>query len=387
MNTPCKFSIVTPSFNQAAYIGETIESVLSQAGQFEIEYFVMDGGSTDGSIEIIMRYADQITAGAWPVQCAGITMEWISQCDKGQSDAINQGLRRATGTIASYINSDDLFFPGAFACVAQEFAEHGEADFIYGDGDVIDENGKLQWEWLSRPYDQGLMTSYHFLWNDFTNYIMQQATFWRTRVHGQIGHFDESLHFAMDVEYWVRAGQVGLNLRHVPNKLGKFRLIRGTKSLSSTTAFWGDYLEIFRRYRRRRGISIFFAYYYYTLAKQFDYDIERMPKREPSVFARWEQLPLHECQFMEQEANEGLALACMLVANNLCRQQRKDLAKLAFRRGQAWAKHMAFHPFALLYYLQRAIGPRFAVRLFEWSQRLIRKYRWERYQYRYHQNQ
>lgn len=385
MNTSCKFSIVTPSFNQVAYIGETIESVLSQAGQFEIEYFVMDGGSTDGSVKIIRRYADQLAAGAWPVQCTGITMEWISQSDKGQSDAINQGMRRSTGTIAGYINSDDLFFPGAFACVAQEFAEHGEADFIYGDGDVIDENGQLQWEWLSRPYNHGVMTTYHFLWNDFTNYIMQQSTFWRTCVHGQIGYFDESLDFAMDVEFWIRAGKNRLNLQHVPHKLGKFRMIEGTKSLSSATAFWGDQLEIFRRYHRRRGMSQFFAYYYYNLAKQFDYDIDRMPKREPTVFARWERLPLLEFQFMEQEADKGFALACMLVANDLYRQQRTDLAIQTFRRGQTERKYHILHPFALLYYVQRAISPNLAMRLFKWRQRLIQKYRWVRYQYRYHQ--
>ena len=385
MNTLCKFSIVTPSFNQAAYIGETIESVLSQAGHFEIEYFIMDGGSTDDSVQIIKRYADQLIAGTWPIQCAGITMEWISQRDEGQSDAINRGLRRATGTIASYINSDDLFFPGAFARVAQEFADHGDADFIYGDGDVIDENGLLQWEWLSRPYDHRVMTSYHFLWNDFTNYIMQQSTFWRTRVHDQMGYFDEMFHFALDVEYWIRAGQIGLNLRHVSHKLGKFRLIQGTKSLSSDTAFWGDYLEIFRRYRGNRGMSKFFTYYYYTLAKQFNYDIDQMPRREPAVFTRWERLPLPEYQLIEREADEGFALASILVANDLYRRQLTGRAILTFRRGRAGRGNLAFHPFALLFYLQRAVGPRLAMRLFEWRQHLIQRYRWERYQYRYHQ--
>ena len=385
MTSLCKFSIVTPSYNQAPFIAETIESVLSQEGGFEIEYFVMDGGSTDGSVEIIRDYAERVQSGTWPVQCAGITMEWVSQRDKGQSDAINQGLRRATGTIASYINSDDVFFSRAFARVTQEFANHGEADFIYGDGDVIDENGQLQWEWLSRPYDHGVMTSYHFLWNDFTNYIMQQSTFWRTRVHDQIGYFDEAFHFALDVEYWVRAGQIGLNLRHVPQKLGKFRLIQGTKSLSSNTAFWGDYLEIFRRCRGSRGMSIFFAYYYYTLAKQFDYDIDRIPRREPTIFTRWERLPLLEHQLLEREADEGFALASMLVANDLYRRQLTDRAILTFRRGRAGRKHLIFHPFALLFYSQRAVGPHLAMRLFEWRQRLIQKYRWERYQYRYHQ--
>jgi glycosyltransferase involved in cell wall biosynthesis len=385
MTSICKFSIVTPSYNQAQFISETIESVLSQVGDFEIEYFVMDGGSTDGSVEIIKEYAGRLQSGTWPIQCAGVTMEWVSQRDKGQSDAINQGLHRATGTIASYINSDDLFIPGAFARVAQEFTEHPEADFVYGDGDVIDAKGQRQWEWLSRPYDHRVMTSYHFLWNDFTNYIMQQSTFWRTRVHDKIGYFDETFHFALDVEYWIRAGQIGLNLRHVPQKFGKFRLILGTKSLSSNTAFWGDYLEIFRRYRGSRRMSIFFAYYYYTLVKQFDYDVDRMPRREPTVFTRWKQLPPLEYQLMEREADEGFALSSMLIANELYRQQLIDRAILMFKRGRAGRKHLIFHPFALLFYSQRVIGPHLAMRLFELRQRLIQRYRWERYQYRYHQ--
>jgi glycosyltransferase involved in cell wall biosynthesis len=115
MGRQLKFSIVTPSYNQAPYIAGTIESVLSQEGGFEVEYIVMDGGSTDGSVEIIKSYADRVAAGDWPVKCAGISMAWVSQHDKGQSDAINQGLRQATGDVASYINSDDLYYPGAFA--------------------------------------------------------------------------------------------------------------------------------------------------------------------------------------------------------------------------------------------------------------------------------
>src|SRR5678809_715869 len=109
-----RISIVTPSYNQAKFVGETIESVLSQEGNFEIEYSVMDGGSTDGSVDIIRRYADLVASGRWPVRCGGITMSWISERDAGQTAAINAGLRHATGDIFSYINSDDLYFSGAF---------------------------------------------------------------------------------------------------------------------------------------------------------------------------------------------------------------------------------------------------------------------------------
>ncbi len=142
-------------------------------------------------------------------------MDWVSERDEGQAAAINAGLRRATGDILSYLNSDDLYFPGAFQRVVDAFASDPAADFVYGDGDVIDEAGARQWEWLSRPYDHAVMTSYHFLWNDFTNYIMQQATFWRRRVRERIGDFDPTFHFAMDAEYWIRAGAAGLRL-HAP---------------------------------------------------------------------------------------------------------------------------------------------------------------------------
>ena len=98
------FTIVTPSYNQAQYIGETMESVLSQEGDFAIDYFVADGGSVDGSVELIRRYADRVASRDLPTRCAKVSMRWISEPDQGQTDAINKGLRRATGDIVSYIN-------------------------------------------------------------------------------------------------------------------------------------------------------------------------------------------------------------------------------------------------------------------------------------------
>jgi glycosyltransferase involved in cell wall biosynthesis len=380
-----KFSIVTPSYNQAAFIAETIESVLSQEGEFEIEYFVMDGGSTDGSVEIIKSYADRVAAGEWPMKCAGISMAWVSQRDKGQSDAINQGLRQATGDIASYINSDDLYYPGAFQRVAEEFAAHPEVDFVYGDGDVIDEAGNLQWEWLSRPYNHAVMTSYHFLWNDFTNYIMQQATFWRRNVLNKIGYFDESFHYAMDVEYWIRAGQASLKLHHTPHKLGKFRLIQGTKSLSNPTVFWEDYLEIYRRYRGSRALGIFFAYYYYNLARQFDFDWAQTVEKGQQVLIRWQTLPAQEQQIIAQQAERGFALACLLLASELRRQQRYEKAAITFRKGLANRPFLVLHPLALGYLLKCMAGPRLSSMLDKWAQRMGLAYRRVRFDYRYYQ--
>jgi glycosyltransferase involved in cell wall biosynthesis len=383
MNRVPTFSIVTPSYNQAHYIGETIESVLSQEGAFKIAYVVMDGESTDGSVEVIRRYAEQVAAGEWPLRCAGISMHWVSQRDKGQSDAINQGLRRATGDFLSYINSDDLYCPGALAQVAAAFAAYPEADFIYGDGDVIDEVGGLQWEWLSRPYDHSVMTSYHFLWNNFTNYIMQQSTFWRRRVQDQIGYFDETFHYAMDAEYWVRAGHAGLKLIHIPHKLGEFRLIQGTKSLSSPTIFWADYLEIFRRYRGSRSMAIYFAYFYYNLARQFDDVIEQAHDRGKAVFAQWESLPADEREILAHQARRGFERACLLLASDLQSRDGDGRAAALFRLGIFRTPLLIIHPFSLRYLIWRATGRQMATTIDMWGRRAINWYRAHRYQYRY----
>ena len=385
MSNISKFSIVTPSYNQAQYIPKTIESVLSQTGDFEIEYFVMDGGSTDGSVEIIKHYADQVAAGTWPKQCANITLTWVSQKDKGQSDAINQGLHRASGDFCSYINSDDLYPPNTFAQVVKAFKQHPTAHFIYGDGEVIDKNGNLQWEWLSRPYNHRVMTSYHFLWNDFTNYIIQQATFWQRRVADKIGYFDETFHYAMDVEYWIRAGHYGLKLQHIRHKLGQFRLIQGTKSLSSPTIFWEDYLEIYRRYRGERKMAIFFAYYYYNLAIHFDFDMEQAIRQGQRVFTRWQELPAVEQTQIVEQSQRGVALAWLLQANALYDQQRYEQAALSYEQGRKQRQWVILHPFGLEYRLKQLIGTSMASHWNNLREQLIQLYRQKRFDYRYQQ--
>jgi len=378
-----RISIVTPSYNQGEFLGETIESVLGQAGDFEIEYFVMDGGSTDGSVDVIRRYAERVAAGQWAARCQGIVMHWTSERDGGQTAAINAGLRRATGDVLAYINSDDVYFPGAFQHVARIFAGEPAADFVYGDGDVIDRAGARQWEWLSRPYDHAVMTSYHFLWNDFTNYIMQQATFWRRRVRERIGDFDETFHFAMDAEYWIRAGAAGLRLRHLPEKLGKFRLIEGTKSRSSPTAFWEDYLEIFRRYRGSGSVGDFFGFYYYNLARTSGGDLGRAVEEGARVFERWRQLSQHEHAALERAARHGRGLAGVLLARDLQRAGARRESRILLRQALAERPALALRPAALGALLRVPLGSAAAATLDRWVDRAIQRYRLARFDYRY----
>ena len=378
-----RISIVTPSCNQAKYVGETIESVLSQEGDFEIEYSVMDGGSTDGSADIIRRYADLVASGGWSARCRGITMSWVSERDAGQTAAINAGLRHATGDIFSYINSDDLYFRGAFQRIVEAFARDPAADFVYGDGDVIDGAGARQWEWLSRPYNHAVMTSYHWLWNDFTNYILQQATFWRRRVRERIGDFDPAFHFAMDAEYWIRAGAAGLRLRHLPEKLGKFRMIEGTKSLSSPTVFWEDQLEIFRRYRGSGMLGDFFAFFYYNIARQHDGDLPRAIKEGAQVFERWRHLPKDEFDALERDACRGQALARALLARDLQRAGSEAQAGAMLRQAVAERPMLALRPVVLAVLFRRVLRRRGAVALDRCVARAIQRYRRTRFDYRY----
>ncbi|MEZ5363589.1 MAG: glycosyltransferase family 2 protein [Bryobacterales bacterium] len=375
-----KVSVTTPSLNQAQYLTHTIESVLSQEGDFSIEYFVVDGGSTDGSVEILRNYSDRIGNGAHPVRCRGVVFDWVSEPDSGQSDAINKGLRRSTGDVAAYINSDDCYLPGAFATITKTFEQNPRFDFVYGDGNVIDESGAVQWEWLARPYDHRVLTSYHFLWNEFTNYLMQQAVFWRTSVSDTIGYFDETLHYSMDLEYWLRAGSAGLTLKHIPEKIAEFRLIQGTKSLSDPLAFWSDNLELFRRYRGD-SLARFFAYYFYNFALHRDFNLEELAADGLQVLARWKDSPDHDR--MDIGAKRGMAKAYALIALELQRRGRICEAEIAYRRASIGPMAGAGSA-GLLYQLKKAVGARGANAINRTVDNLIRTYKRRKYDYRYH---
>ena len=382
-NDPLKFTIVTPSLNQESYIGATIESVITQAGDFQIEYFVQDGGSADGSLETIRSYAERIGSGRQGIHCRGITMDWESKPDKGQTEAVNRGLKKAAGDIVAYLNSDDMYFPGTLEGVATVFQSHPEVDFVHGDGEFIDEQGNPKWEWLSRPYDHKVMTSYHYLWNRFTNFIVQPATFWRKEVLDKIGYLDESFHYAMDNEYWVRAGHFGLKFFHIPVKFGKYRLIPGTKSLSSPTVFWEDSLEMYRRYRRPGSLSSLFAFYYYNLILNEGLDLERGKRRGEQVFERWKELPEEEQEHLKSQAEKGWDLTNLLISGVLARLGQKEKAGFPFRQALISHPTLLLHPFAWSYLLRKAAPSSLAFRIETFVERMILFYRDFRYEYRY----
>jgi GT2 family glycosyltransferase len=219
-------SIVTPSFNQARFIEETIRSVLAQDYP-RLEYLIVDGGSTDGSAEIIRRYAHENPERIpW----------WVSERDAGQTDAINKGFARARGEILAWLNSDDTYYPQAVSEAVAFLQAHLEAGMVYGDADLVDESGGV----LGRfPAAQ---TDYRRLRQGYVH-IPQQAAFFRASLWRRVGPLDPTFYFAMDYDLWVRLSRLAPLVYH-PRRWAAFRLHHSGKSVLSDDRCWPEMLRV-----------------------------------------------------------------------------------------------------------------------------------------------
>lgn len=208
-------SVVTPSYNQAKYIKATIDSVLSQ-NYPKLEYFVMDGGSTDGTVEILKSYGKKI--------------KWESKKDAGQADAINKGLRQAKGELLAYLNSDDIYLPGALRRVGEYYAAT-HADWITGDCLTIDELGNpSKSNWLISAYKCFLMVLYSPLTLRIADSMLPQpSTFWSRKAWEKIGEFNDKYHYVMDYDYWLRMSKY-YRPHDLKIALSGFRFQAGSKS-------------------------------------------------------------------------------------------------------------------------------------------------------------
>jgi len=187
-------SIVTPSYNQAQFIRATIDSVLSQDYP-NLEYFVMDGGSTDSTVEILKSYGNKI--------------KWESVKDDGQTDAINKGLRLAKGDVLAYLNSDDIYLPGTLKRIGEYYAATG-ADWITGDCLTIDVVGNpSKGNWLISGYKRFLMALYSPLTLRIADSMLPQpSTFWSRKAYAKVGEFNVKYHYVMDYDYWLRMSKL-----------------------------------------------------------------------------------------------------------------------------------------------------------------------------------
>lgn len=218
-------SIVTPSYNQAQFLEEAIRSVLSQDYP-RLEYIIVDGGSGDGSPDIIQRYADQL---AW----------WVSEPDQGQTDAINKGFAHASGEILAWLNSDDSYLPGAVSEAVRFLRANPEVGMVYGDADLIDERGNVIGRFPARQ------TDYQRLRRGYVH-IPQQAAFFRADLWNLVGPLDPSFYFAMDFDLWVRLAKIA-PLKYHPCKWANFRLHGEAKSLAADERCWPEMVRVHRR--------------------------------------------------------------------------------------------------------------------------------------------
>ncbi len=201
-------TIVTPSFNQAGFIEATIQSVIAQDYQ-PIEHLVVDGGSTDGTLALLQNYQDHLS--------------WVSEPDRGQTDAINKGFRRAHGDILCWLNADDLLMPGAISTVVNYFQSHPQTAFVYGDALAADERGRSYGRRANvRPCDFDSLLR-------IGDFIVQPAAFWRMELWRQVGELDERWHYVLDYEYWIRTAQ-HYDLVYIPECLATERLYGSAKT-------------------------------------------------------------------------------------------------------------------------------------------------------------
>lgn len=254
-----KITIITPSYNQGQFIEETILSVINQ-GYPNLEYIIIDGGSTDNTVDVIKKYEKYIHY-------------WVSEKDTGQANAINKGLKIATGQIINWLNSDDVLLPGALALVAQRFAEHPGAIIIHG---------RIQYFGAASYYSQNIPQKDLEIRYAAHICMPQPACFFKKKLIDEQGLLDESMHFSMDTDLYVRAG-LHYQLAQVDDVFAKFRLHESSKSVSVfNKTFLEDNKRIFSRVLstlsatseieglKKLGLFVEPDYFYSPPAKHFD---------------------------------------------------------------------------------------------------------------------
>lgn len=217
-----KITVVTPSFNQGRYLEETIRSVLMQ-GYPNLEYIVMDGGSADDSVPIIRKYEPHLA-------------HWVSEKDRGQSDAINRGWERSQGDILAYLNSDDVYEPGVLRRVATYCAEHPEADLVCGDYSYMDEGGRVYGKFHAPEVRLDALL--------LGNYVSQPSVFIRRSAWRKIGPLDNDLHYVMDHDYWIRAALAGLRFGNTGCPHARMRMHAVSKTIGSEHTSWEEEVRI-----------------------------------------------------------------------------------------------------------------------------------------------
>ena len=257
MTTLPLVTIVTPSLNQGRWIGETIESVLGQ-GYPRLEYTVLDGGSRDTTLDVLRGYGDRIT--------------WTSGPDGGQSAAINKGFRTARGEIVAWLNADDTYLPGAIGTAVEHFMNHPECALVYGEGYRIDDDGRRIGRFLAtEPFNLWKLTY-------LSDYILQQSVFMRRHAVEAVGFLDETLHWAMDWDLFLKIGR-RFRIDYLPVYLGNIREHRSAKTATGGRRRIAELARVMRRHGNRRYPPGLFTYGIDTYVGGLFRAVDRLPPR------------------------------------------------------------------------------------------------------------
>jgi glycosyltransferase involved in cell wall biosynthesis len=219
-----RIAVVTPSYNTARYIGPAVRSVLDQSYS-NYDYLVMDGGSTDGTLDILRGFGDRL--------------HWVSEKDDGQADAVRRGFERTSGEILAWLNSDDTFSPGAFLAVAEYFAAHPEVDVVYGDATYVDPDGAHIADCVHiEPFSKRRLIYY-------SDFLVQPATFFRRSAYEAVGGINPKWHWALDYDLWLRLCQKH-QFAYLPRNLAEFRWLADNKTATGSFGRLNEIGEIFR---------------------------------------------------------------------------------------------------------------------------------------------
>lgn len=215
-------SVVTPSYNQGAFLAETIESVINQEGLFFIDYIIMDGNSSDDSVAIIQHYQRLVESKEWPIKCLGISFRWTSVQDNGQADAIKKGFLQAQGSILAWLNSDDCYMLGTLQVVCDFFHTNQDVALVYGDAMYCSTHGEYLGRYPSEIFDLKRLA--------YFNFIPQPSTFFRKEAYTFIGGLDDSLRFVMDFDLTSRIC-MQFSCHYLPQQLSCYRLHDSAKTV------------------------------------------------------------------------------------------------------------------------------------------------------------
>lgn len=230
MNNAMKITVVTPSYNQAKFLERTIVSVLDQ-GYPNLEYIIIDGGSSDGSVDIIRKYEDRLAF-------------WVSEKDSGQVEAINKGFKRATGDVVCWLNSDDVFYEGTLDAIGKLF-DNSSVNWAVGNSQIIDGQdavvSQLDRLFVDRPES----------WFEIATEFMlpQPSSFWRRSVFEDLGYLREDMHYAFDYEFWFRMLVNGYKPTLADAVLSGFRAHGESKSCSQPAGFYKENVKVWEMYR------------------------------------------------------------------------------------------------------------------------------------------